>query len=77
MQANYKLLTNHSPLQENDDSSKPVPGYDPGRTLGTGDQEPHKGTLREYLDTRLKKGYIRVSKSPCLSPLLFVKKKGG
>ncbi|KAJ9086016.1 hypothetical protein DSO57_1008530 [Entomophthora muscae] len=41
MQAKYKLLTNHSPLLENDDSSKPVPGYDSGHTLGTGDQEPH------------------------------------
>ncbi|KAJ9060409.1 hypothetical protein DSO57_1031183 [Entomophthora muscae] len=43
MQAKYKLLTNHSPLLGNDNSSKPVPGYDPGHTLGTGDQEPHSG----------------------------------
>ncbi|KAJ9054484.1 hypothetical protein DSO57_1013974 [Entomophthora muscae] len=42
MQAKYKLLTNHSPLLENNDSSKPVPGYDPGHTLGTGDQEPRR-----------------------------------
>ncbi|KAJ9058677.1 hypothetical protein DSO57_1010017 [Entomophthora muscae] len=41
MQAKYKLLINHSPLLGNDNSSKPVPGYDPGHTLGTGDQEPH------------------------------------
>ncbi|KAJ9076213.1 hypothetical protein DSO57_1028437 [Entomophthora muscae] len=41
MQAKYKLLTNPSPLLENDDSSKPVPGYDPGHTMGTGDQKPH------------------------------------
>ncbi|KAJ9083839.1 hypothetical protein DSO57_1030615 [Entomophthora muscae] len=41
MQAKCKLLTNHSPLLENDDSSKPVPGYNPGHILGTGDQEPH------------------------------------
>ncbi|KAJ9070723.1 hypothetical protein DSO57_1004952 [Entomophthora muscae] len=41
MQAKYKILTNHSPLLENDNSSKPVPGYNPGHTLGTGDQEPH------------------------------------
>ncbi|KAJ9076793.1 hypothetical protein DSO57_1022864 [Entomophthora muscae] len=41
MQAKYKLLTNPSPLLENDDSSKPVPGYDPGHTMGTGDPEPH------------------------------------
>ncbi|KAJ9056917.1 hypothetical protein DSO57_1027678 [Entomophthora muscae] len=44
MQAKYKLLTNHSPLLGNDNSSKLVPGYDPGHTLGTGDQDPHKGT---------------------------------
>ncbi|KAJ9087626.1 hypothetical protein DSO57_1031271 [Entomophthora muscae] len=41
MQAKYKLLANHSPLLGNDASSKPVPGYDPGHTLGTGEQEPH------------------------------------
>ncbi|KAJ9088571.1 hypothetical protein DSO57_1021726 [Entomophthora muscae] len=41
MQAKYKLLTNPSPLLENDDSSKPVPGYNPGHTMGTGDQESH------------------------------------
>ncbi|KAJ9085673.1 hypothetical protein DSO57_1011822 [Entomophthora muscae] len=41
MQAKYKLLTNHSPLLGDDNSSKPVPGYDPGHTLGTGGQEPH------------------------------------
>ncbi|KAJ9076328.1 hypothetical protein DSO57_1027315 [Entomophthora muscae] len=40
MQAKYKLLTNPSPLLENDNSSKPVPGYNPGHTMGTGDQEP-------------------------------------
>ncbi|KAJ9049628.1 hypothetical protein DSO57_1022402 [Entomophthora muscae] len=40
--AKYKLLTNHSPLMGNDNSSKPVPGYDPGHTLGTGDQESHR-----------------------------------
>ncbi|KAJ9076191.1 hypothetical protein DSO57_1028594 [Entomophthora muscae] len=42
MQAKYKLLTNHSSLLENDNSSKPVPGYSPGHTLGTGDQKPHR-----------------------------------
>ncbi|KAJ9090193.1 hypothetical protein DSO57_1004771 [Entomophthora muscae] len=42
MQAKYKLLTNHSLLLGNDNSSKPVPGYNPGHTLGTGDQKPHK-----------------------------------
>ncbi|KAJ9085285.1 hypothetical protein DSO57_1015489 [Entomophthora muscae] len=42
MQAKYKLLTNPSPLLENDNSSKPVSGYNPGHTMGTDDQEPHK-----------------------------------
>ncbi|KAJ9061341.1 hypothetical protein DSO57_1021528 [Entomophthora muscae] len=41
MQVKYKLLISHSPLIENDNSSKPVPGYDPGNTLGTGGQETH------------------------------------
>ncbi|KAJ9087466.1 hypothetical protein DSO57_1033126 [Entomophthora muscae] len=45
MQAKYKLLINPSPLLENDDSSKPVPGYNPGHTMGTGDQEPHSHPL--------------------------------
>ncbi|KAJ9089235.1 hypothetical protein DSO57_1014986 [Entomophthora muscae] len=45
MQAKYKLQTNHSPLLENDNSSKLVPGYDPGHTLGTGDQEIHKSSM--------------------------------
>ncbi|KAJ9063966.1 hypothetical protein DSO57_1035401 [Entomophthora muscae] len=40
MQAKYKLLINHSPLLGNDNSSKPVPGYDPGHTLGTGTRNP-------------------------------------
>ncbi|KAJ9062066.1 hypothetical protein DSO57_1014689 [Entomophthora muscae] len=44
IQAKYKLLTNHSSLLGTDNSSKPVPGYDPGHTLGTGDQEPHMWT---------------------------------
>ncbi|KAJ9082661.1 hypothetical protein DSO57_1002607 [Entomophthora muscae] len=37
MQAQYKLLASQYPLLVNDDSSKPVPGYDSGHTLGTGD----------------------------------------
>ncbi|KAJ9053102.1 hypothetical protein DSO57_1027540 [Entomophthora muscae] len=60
LQAKYKLLTNHSPLLENDNSSKPVPCYDPGHTLGTGDQEPHTCFMRSAifsstgLDSRFK-----------------------
>ncbi|KAJ9080353.1 hypothetical protein DSO57_1025874, partial [Entomophthora muscae] len=46
MQAKYKLLTNHSPLLRNDGSSKLVPGYDPGHTLGTGNQEPHSSSTQ-------------------------------
>ncbi|KAJ9067774.1 hypothetical protein DSO57_1035802 [Entomophthora muscae] len=42
MQDKYKLLENHSPLLGNDNSYKPVPGYDQGHTLGTGNQEPHR-----------------------------------
>ncbi|KAJ9050187.1 hypothetical protein DSO57_1016688 [Entomophthora muscae] len=45
MQAKYKLLTNHSPLLGNDNSSKPVPCYNPGHTLGTGNQELHSTLL--------------------------------
>ncbi|KAJ9075995.1 hypothetical protein DSO57_1030417 [Entomophthora muscae] len=45
MQAKYKLLTNHSPLLGNENSSKLVPGYDPGHTLGTSDQESHTNSL--------------------------------
>ncbi|KAJ9067986.1 hypothetical protein DSO57_1033310 [Entomophthora muscae] len=41
IQAKYKLLINYSPLLGKDNSSKLVHGYDPGHTLGTGDQEPH------------------------------------
>lgn len=33
--------------------------------------------LREYLDTELSKGFIRVSRSPAAAPVLFVKKPNG
>ncbi|KAI0999250.1 hypothetical protein K3495_g8947 [Podosphaera aphanis] len=33
--------------------------------------------LREYLDTELAKGFIRVSRSPAAAPVLFVKKSNG
>ncbi|KAJ9060084.1 hypothetical protein DSO57_1034651 [Entomophthora muscae] len=74
MQAKYKLLTNHSSLLENNNSSKPVPGYNPGHTLGTDDQEPHKsptqgsfsssvGGVGEHLDKEMLKGdCIMISK---------------
>ncbi|KAJ9048308.1 hypothetical protein DSO57_1036315 [Entomophthora muscae] len=47
IQAKYKLLINPSPLLENDNSSKPVPVYNPGHTLGTGGQEPHRYPPKE------------------------------
>ena len=33
--------------------------------------------LRRYLDANLAKGFIRASKSPAASPVMFVKKPGG
>lgn len=39
--------------------------------------EKHRQALREYLDTNLKKGYIKPSQSPAGFPILFVPKKNG
>ena len=39
--------------------------------------EPELAALREYIDENLAKGFIRHSKSPAASPILFVKKKDG
>src|SRR5260370_27514393 len=39
--------------------------------------EKELGVLREYLDTMLKSGKIRPSKSPAGAPILFVPKKEG
>ncbi|KAJ9075875.1 hypothetical protein DSO57_1031537 [Entomophthora muscae] len=42
MQAKYKKLqASHLLLLGNDNSFQLVPGYDPGHTMGTGEQEPH------------------------------------
>ncbi|KAJ9074687.1 hypothetical protein DSO57_1004137 [Entomophthora muscae] len=49
MQAQYKLLASQHPLLVNDGSSKPVPGYDPGHTLGTGDQEAETLLMPDFL----------------------------
>ncbi|KAJ9065919.1 hypothetical protein DSO57_1014753, partial [Entomophthora muscae] len=46
MQAKYKLLTHHSLLLENDNSSKPVPGYNPGHILGLVTRNPTRAQCR-------------------------------
>ncbi|KAJ9048547.1 hypothetical protein DSO57_1034007, partial [Entomophthora muscae] len=45
MQVKYKLLASQHPPLGNDNSSKLVHGYDPGHTLGTGNQEPHRRAI--------------------------------
>ncbi|KAJ9076367.1 hypothetical protein DSO57_1026996 [Entomophthora muscae] len=61
MQAKYKLLTNPSPLLENDDSSKLVPGYNPGHTMRTGDQEPHSHPHKKLGEAYHEMGTKRLS----------------
>jgi len=39
--------------------------------------ETELGVLKEYIDKNLQSGFIRRSKSPAGSPILFVKKKDG
>jgi hypothetical protein len=39
--------------------------------------EKELGVLREYINKNLKKGFIRESKSPAGSPILFILKKNG
>ncbi|KAJ9052432.1 hypothetical protein DSO57_1034121 [Entomophthora muscae] len=41
MQAKYKLQPSHMPQLGNVNSLQLVPGFDPGHTMGTGEQEPH------------------------------------
>ena len=38
---------------------------------------PELEVLRTYIDDNLRKGYIRLSKSPAGAPIFFVKKKSG
>ncbi|KAJ9087034.1 hypothetical protein DSO57_1037230, partial [Entomophthora muscae] len=53
----------------NDNSSKPVPGYDPGHTLGTSNQEPHKkGTKRPSKPTKATKQKELSSKKAASKP---------
>ncbi|KAJ9082225.1 hypothetical protein DSO57_1006334 [Entomophthora muscae] len=42
MQAKYKLQPSHTPQLGNKNSFQPVPSFNPGHTMGTGEQEPHK-----------------------------------
>uniref|UniRef100_A0A803T7I9 Gypsy retrotransposon integrase-like protein 1 n=1 Tax=Anolis carolinensis TaxID=28377 RepID=A0A803T7I9_ANOCA len=39
--------------------------------------EPEQEALREFIETNLRKGFIRPSQSPAASPVMFVKKKSG
>lgn len=39
--------------------------------------QPEQAELQTYIDEHLAKGFIRPSRSPASSPVLFVKKKGG
>uniref|UniRef100_A0A803SRK7 Gypsy retrotransposon integrase-like protein 1 n=1 Tax=Anolis carolinensis TaxID=28377 RepID=A0A803SRK7_ANOCA len=38
--------------------------------------EPEQEALREFIETNLRKGFIRPSQSPAASPVMFVKKSG-
>uniref|UniRef100_A0A803SM11 ribonuclease H n=1 Tax=Anolis carolinensis TaxID=28377 RepID=A0A803SM11_ANOCA len=39
--------------------------------------EPEQEALREFIESNLRKGFIRPSQSPAASPVMFVKKKSG
>ncbi|KAJ9062049.1 hypothetical protein DSO57_1014900 [Entomophthora muscae] len=45
----WERLTRHLSLLGNDSSFQPVPGFDPGHTMGTGEQEPTGPALRSTL----------------------------
>jgi hypothetical protein len=53
------------------------PGTQPPFGPLYGLSEPELKALKEYLEENLDKGFIRPSKSPASSPILFVKKKDG
>lgn len=54
-----------------------IDGTKPGFSKLYSLNEAQLGTLKEYLEEMLKKGYIRASKSPSAYPVMFVPKKNG
>jgi hypothetical protein len=54
---------------------KDAPNTLPGKVYSLTQQE--QKTLEEFLKDHLKRGYIRLSKSPYASPFFFIKKKDG
>ena len=66
--ADHQPWDHEIPIQEGK-----APSYMPIRQLGEQEQKE----LREYVDTNLRRGYIRPSKSPAGYPILFVPKKDG
>ena len=72
--AKSELLPEHRPYDISIDiqADKTVP-WGPIYPLSV----PELEVLRTYIDDNLRKGYIRVSKSPAGAPIFFVKKKSG
>lgn len=64
----HRPFDHHIPLEEGKQ-----PPWGPVYSLS----ETELGSLREYLDENLQKGFIRPSESPAGAPILFVKKKDG
>ncbi|KAJ1043900.1 hypothetical protein NDA10_001892 [Ustilago hordei] len=65
-------------LLEEPPSSLPAFGFVPtGADKGVEMEVEEMSELRRYLDENLEKGFIRPSKSPARSPVLFVPKKDG
>jgi hypothetical protein len=64
----HRPFDHHIPLKEGKQ-----PPWGPVYSLS----EKELGSLREYLDENLAKGFIRPSESPAGAPILFVKKKDG
>ncbi|KAJ9066396.1 hypothetical protein DSO57_1009926 [Entomophthora muscae] len=67
MQAKCKLIINPSPLLGNDDSSKVVPGYNPGHTLGTGVQKFHR-SLEDFASSL----YLEAQTPMSMSAVQFI-----
>lgn len=68
------VLPEHHPMEHKIDVEEGKdPPWSPVYPLG----EPELDALREYLNSSLKKGWIRRSISPAGAPILFVPKKDG